>query len=81
MEDQDLKRLKNLLAQGRAIVKFTKLDGTVREMDCTLNENYIPKESNETKRVKAKNDEVLAVYDVVKAGWRSFRLDSIISFR
>jgi len=32
------------------------------------------------REVKSRNDNVLAVWDVENKGWRSFRIDSVISF-
>lgn len=58
-------------------ITFTKKDGSVRVMKCTLDEAKIPTHEKKTDRVKAANDEVLPVYDLEAQGWRSFRLDSI----
>jgi hypothetical protein len=38
--------------------------------------NYV-NEAAEEKDFHEKNQEVLAVWDVIKGGWRSFRIDSI----
>ena len=68
------KWLIGLLKETEVKVTFTKKDGTERVMFCTLHEDCTPQiEPDETKN----NDEVLAVYDVDKIGWRSFRWDSI----
>jgi len=71
--------LKEHLTKCAAKVVFRKTDGTMREMYCTLMEDYIPKQSEPTVRhvPRAENDEVLAVWDLDNLGWRSFRLDSI----
>jgi len=62
-------------------VYFTKVDGTEREMKCTLMPSLLPpnyiKEQAEEKDFHAKNPNVLAVWDVMNGGWRSFRIDSI----
>jgi hypothetical protein len=72
--------LTGLLRQGPVTVKFKKVDGTERTMKCTLSEDLIlPYPVSESKREKKQNDEVLAVYDLEKESWRSFRLDNIIS--
>ena len=60
-------------------VKFIKNDGSVREMICTLLESLAIPYEKKTDKQKPENDEVLAVWDVEKHAWRSFRLDSIIS--
>ena len=63
-------------------VTFTKKDGTERNMLCTLNPDLLPAQVDleESVQKKTPNPDVLAVYDVEKDGWRSFRYDSIIGF-
>ena len=63
-----------LLEERSIEIVFTKKDGTERTMKCTLMKDYLPETVGSE---KAKNDEVLAVYDLEKEGWRSFRWDSI----
>lgn len=73
--------LVSMLKQGEVLIKFTKVDGSERTMRCTLDESLmlpLPV-SVESKRTKKQNDSVLAVYDIDKESWRSFRLDSISS--
>ena len=75
--------LKNQLKEKICRVTFTKVDGSTRIMNCTLNTSMIPAEvSEETKkRTKTENAEVQAVYDVEAQGWRSFRWASVTNFR
>jgi len=56
-------------------IKFTKVNGEERVMDCTLQEHMIPP-TDPNKRKE--NEEVLPVWDINKGEWRSFRMDSII---
>ena len=75
--DQLLKDLReNVMA-----VYFTKVNGDKREMRCTLMPSLLPpnymKEETEEKKFHDENKDVLAVWDVMKGGWRSFRIDSI----
>ncbi len=69
------------LHEGICKVTFTKKDGTERIMKCTLVKEYLPiieaekVEKNATSNKR--NDEVCAVWDVEKNGWRSFRWDSV----
>jgi hypothetical protein len=62
-------------------VFFTKVNGDKREMCCTLMPELLPpnyvNEQAEEKDFHDKNQEVLAVWDVMKGGWRSFRIDSV----
>ena len=61
-------------------VIFRKVDGTERTMICTLNEGAIDNGDVAKREVKSRNDNVIAVWDVENKGWRSFRVDSVISF-
>ena len=73
---------------GGVYVEFTKVDGTVRKMLCTLAETLIPEDTRpkvvEDTIIKAEDPAAPApttcrVYDLEKKAWRSFRLDSILS--
>jgi hypothetical protein len=67
------------LSTGVVRLSFKKKDGETREMLCTLNDDLLPKKEVEAKERK-KNPDVLAVWDCEKEGWRSFRIDSIITW-
>ena len=69
--------LKSHLRMGPVNVTFTKKDGTERLMKCTLQEGVVVPHEKTTERVKEENNEILAVWDLDKHAWRSFRLDSI----
>lgn len=75
--DTLLKELRNNVVA----VYFTKVNGEKREMRCTLMPSLLPanyvNEQAEEQDFHNKNPEVLAVWDVMKGGWRSFRIDSI----
>ena len=73
------------LQSGAALVTFTKKDGSVREMKCTLKLDMIPtdlhpkvKEATEIKEEKEESDQI-RVYDLDKQGWRSFNFSSVIA--
>ena len=73
-------KLKETLSKSFAEITFTKSDGSIREMRCTLMSEYLPQQKIEenVRHVPRKdNDTVLAVWDIDKQDWRSFRLDSI----
>jgi hypothetical protein len=65
-------------------VIFKKTNGEERDMICTLQEGVIPPAKKDDpitqKAVRAVNEEVIPVWDVNKKAWRSFRVDSVISF-
>lgn len=72
--------LKEHLSKAVAEITFTKTDGSVREMRCTLMSDYLPeKQVDENVRhvPRRENDGVLAVWDIDNQDWRSFRLDSV----
>ena len=69
----------NMLSKGVVSIKFIKTDGSERDMKCTLMEEIIKPHEKKTDREKKQNENVISVWDVDKEGWRSFRLDSIIS--
>jgi hypothetical protein len=60
-------------------VQFTKKDGSLRAMRCSLQEKYLPPLMNDTEITTKDNPEVLAVWDIESHGWRSFRIDSVMS--
>ena len=65
-------------------VIFRKVNGESRDMICTLNPDVVPAATktdplSQTK-VRELNEEVLAVWDTKAAGWRSFRVENVISF-
>jgi len=70
------------LQTGTKVVTFTKVNGEQRVMTSTLDQNLIPQDNQESvaKSPKLVNEEVLPVWDVNAEGWRSFRIDSVVSF-
>ena len=68
--------IRNLLRQAVVTIVFTKGDGTVREMKCTLAEQFLPaQEVTESKRKSS--PDACPVWDMENQAWRSFRWDSI----
>ena len=76
--------LRDVLKENILLVTFTKRDGTVRTMRCTLKPDLLPAQTDIEEQVQNKNPtapaESLAVWDLEKAAWRSFRFDSILTF-
>lgn len=72
--------IKSMLRMGPGTVEFTKADGTTRVMNCTLQEDKVVLYEKKTDRVKVPSDETLAVFDLDKQEWRSFRYDKITKF-
>lgn len=81
MATYDRDTLMKDLQKNVVAVYFTKVNGEKREMRCTLMPSLLPptyvQEEADVKKFHDENREVLAVWDVMKGGWRSFRIDSI----
>jgi hypothetical protein len=84
-------QLSELLHTGECVVEFTKVDGSVRSMPCTLSEALIPPtpihETNTdnpvdfpaSKKAKKVNPDILNVWCLDKKEWRAFRIANVIS--
>ena len=79
------REIKHLLTEHDCEVTFTKVNGELRTMPCTLQESAIParpvdlaSKSNE-KRLRALD--VLSVWCLDKKEWRSFRLDNVVDLQ
>lgn len=72
--------LKADLKSGTMKVTFTKANGETRIMKCTLCEDVIPAEKlpKGTKNV-TESKETIPVFDLEASGWRSFRVENVIS--
>lgn len=73
--------LKQLLKKKTVEIKFKKKDGSDRTMNCTLVSDAVPVYEKKTERTRPENDNVLAVWDLDKEAFRSFKLDSIIEYK
>ncbi len=87
--------LLDILSKGIAEIEFTKVDGTLRELDCTLNSGLIPFENipkappdvanNEGWDGKLVESNLTRPYCKVFAPslkeWRSFRWESLKSYK
>lgn len=71
-----------ILKTSIASITFLKVDGTERKMKCSLNPKFLPEQLDMEEYIskKNKNDSVIAVWDIEKEGWRSFRVDSVKEF-
>lgn len=87
------KHLSELLHTGECVVEFTKINGEVRSMPCTLSESLIPQAPVHVtntdnsidfpvpKKEKKVNPDVLSVWCLDKKEWRSFRIANVISVK
>ena len=75
------KWLLGLLETEVVEIEFTKKDVTPRVMKCTLQEDFLPEyDVIEIDKDRWKKD-ALAVFDIEKNDWRSFRWDSVKAVR
>ena len=76
--------MKTTLLENVCDVRFTKVDGTTRDMRCTLKEDLLPEpvaSDTEINRNRKPNDSVQVVWDLDKKAWRSFRIDSVLEMQ
>lgn len=71
--------LTNMLHHNACNITFTKINGETRIMPCTLRKDLIPyvTEGTKPKRERKLTPNVLSVWCIDKAAWRSFRVDSV----
>ena len=76
--DEKNREIRELLYKGVYEVTFTKVNGDVRTMPCTLDSTLLPpqplKEFHETRVYKP---ETLSVWCLDKMEWRSFRVANV----
>jgi hypothetical protein len=77
-----------MLRTGVCEVTFTKIDGSVRVMPCTLDPAVVPPApapkilaEDEQARVRKSNPDNLSVWCTDKQEWRSFRVANVTSVR
>ena len=77
--EENQQSLRKCLKYETLLVSFTKKDGTQRTMRCTLAESATPSKDQPAKEKGARSVPTtsLAVFDLDKQEWRSFRWDSI----
>lgn len=68
-----------LLHNDTVDLEFIKKDGSVRVMTATLRADKLPAQVDleEAVQKKTPNPDVMAVFDLINQGWRSFRWDSL----
>jgi len=60
---------------------FRKTDGTLRNMKCTLLPKFLPEAIVSDKPKSKVSEDTLAVFDLEKNEWRSFRYDSVTEIK
>lgn len=69
--------LGGVLRNHNVNIHFRKKDGSIRIMECTLQEGKTLDYEKKTDRVKAVSEDTCPVFDTEKKEWRSFRYDSV----
>lgn len=75
-------QLTDALHKGEVIVEFKKVNGELRSMPCTLRSDLLPPAPKLVEPAPARkhSDATVSVWCTDKQAWRSFRIDSVISF-
>ena len=74
--------LRKILIDDIVKVTFTKVNGETRVMKCTLQEQFLPTQIDVEEAIlnkKEKSDVNMSVWDIEAKGWRSFRIENLIS--
>ncbi len=82
----DIDALYSCLKDGLVRVRFIKVDGSERLMECSLSDSYIPASpplpEGTVKKERKVSDDVIRVYELGSVNaWRSFRKDSVIDYQ
>lgn len=73
--------LRNILKEDHEIT-FTKLDGSVRVMPCTLRTDAMPvKAVNEHHQTRVYKPDALSVWCLDKAEWRAFKVMNVTAIK
>ena len=73
--------LKEVFSKNIVTITFKKVDGSERVMKCTLDPNFLPGRDKPTSsKKKTENENVLPVWNIDEQEFRSFRVDSLISY-
>jgi len=76
----DKQSIQSELAKGPLLVTFTKADGAIRAMKCTLQPELLPPHTIKEKTcASGENCDCIKAYDLEANGWRAFKISRIIS--
>jgi len=78
----NIDEMKTALKGGIVKVTFIKANGEERQMNATLDPQYLPEQKEESKKSTTRKVSTtsIPVWDMEKSAWRSFRVDSVTSF-
>lgn len=69
--------LQQALSKLNADITFTKKDGTLRVMKCTLRSDVVVPYEKKTDIVREGKDNIMPVWDLEAEAWRSVNMDTI----
>jgi hypothetical protein len=72
--------VRQLLNENVAVIKFTKLDGSERELRGTRNLGIVPEDKHPMGAGRNLSDEIITVFDLDINEWRSFDFSRLNSF-
>ena len=76
------REIRHLLSEHDCEVTFTKVDGSVRTMPCTLRAEAMPQQAvNEHHQTRLYKPETLSVWCLDKSEWRAFRVANVTEVR
>lgn len=76
----DINALRELLKTDLVTIKFMKVDGTEREMHCTLLPEYLPPMRELNPNIKyAPSLYTITAWDLEQNAWRSIKFESVLS--
>jgi hypothetical protein len=72
--------VRQLLNENVAVIKFTKADGSERELRGTRNLGSVPDDKQPKGTGRKLSDEIITVFDLDINEWRSFDFNRLNSF-
>lgn len=81
MNQESIEALRQALTEDVVSVKFVKVDGTVRDMNCTLSKNQLPWVPAEDLLRNRNMRTSTIVWDVDAGEWRRFKNENVISWQ
>jgi hypothetical protein len=76
--DERNQYIRKLLSENDCNITFSKVDGSLRSMPCTLRKEVMPQLAiNENQQTRAYKPETLSVWCLDKSEWRSFRVMNV----
>lgn len=70
------------LREGTVHLQFKKVNGDLRNMVATLQQDLIPEEDIPVEgKERKEHPDIVVLYDLEVKGWRSFRIENLVEYR